>query len=47
MKASYDAIADEIESANVVSFANPLTWCHAEYLTALLCRRASDTSVVS
>ncbi|WP_458210051.1 glucoamylase [Haladaptatus sp. NG-SE-30] len=41
MKNSYDAIADEIETANVVSFANPLAWCHAEFLTASIRRRAA------
>ncbi|WP_458189920.1 glucoamylase [Haladaptatus sp. NG-WS-4] len=41
MKDSYDAIADEIATTDVVSFANPLAWCHAEYLSALLCRRTA------
>ncbi|KAB1185532.1 glucoamylase [Haloferax sp. MBLA0077] len=36
MRDSYEGIADRVETADVVGFARPLAWCHAEFLTALI-----------
>jgi GH15 family glucan-1,4-alpha-glucosidase len=41
MKDSYQQIADRVEKKDVLGFARPLTWCHAEFLSALLRRSAA------
>jgi len=38
MRQAYDKIAAALEDDDVVSFAEPLTWSHAEFLAALLKR---------
>jgi len=40
MRAAYDEMAAALEERDVISFAAPLAWCHAEFLTALLKREA-------
>jgi len=40
MQAAYQRIADSVTNQDVVGFARPLAWSHAEVLTALLCRDA-------
>lgn len=42
MKAEYDRMADRTETHEVVGFARPLTWSHAEFLIALLRRSSAD-----
>jgi GH15 family glucan-1,4-alpha-glucosidase len=41
MKAEYDRMAERTETQEVVGFARPLTWSHAEFLVALLRRTNS------
>ncbi|WP_225317678.1 MULTISPECIES: hypothetical protein [Haloferax] len=36
MRDSYQSIADRVEANDVVGFARPLAWSHAEFLTALI-----------
>ena len=36
MRDSYESIATRVETDDVVGFARPLAWCHAEFLTALV-----------
>lgn len=38
MQAAYDEMATALEDSEVISFAEPLTWCHAEFMVALLRR---------
>jgi GH15 family glucan-1,4-alpha-glucosidase len=38
MRRAYDEMATALENREVISFAAPLAWCHAEFLTALLKR---------
>ncbi|WP_137290851.1 glucoamylase [Natronorubrum halophilum] len=38
MRTAYDEMAAALEERDVISFAAPLAWCHAEFLTALLKR---------
>lgn len=38
MRRAYDEMAAALEDRDVISFAAPLAWCHAEFLTALLAR---------
>lgn len=38
MREAYDGMAKALESNEVIAFAAPLAWCHAEFLTALLKR---------
>ncbi|WP_262181646.1 glucoamylase [Haloarcula laminariae] len=40
MRTTYDEMAAALEERDVISFAAPLAWCHAEFLTALLKREA-------
>jgi GH15 family glucan-1,4-alpha-glucosidase len=40
MKTSYQEIGDTVDDQDVVGFARPLTWSHAEFLVALLHRDA-------
>jgi len=40
MRTAYDEMAAALEERDVISFAAPLAWCHAEFLTALLKREA-------
>lgn len=40
MRTTYDEMAAALEEQDVISFAAPLTWCHAEFLTALIKREA-------
>jgi GH15 family glucan-1,4-alpha-glucosidase len=42
MKRSYDEIAERTAERDVVAFAAPLGWSHAEYLVALLRRRSIE-----
>jgi GH15 family glucan-1,4-alpha-glucosidase len=42
MKRSYDEIAERTAERDVVAFAAPLAWSHAEYLVALLRRRSME-----
>ncbi|WP_411965971.1 glucoamylase [Haloferax sp. YSMS24] len=36
MRDSYESIAERVETDDVVGFARPLAWCHAEFLAALV-----------
>lgn len=38
MRRAYDEMATALEDREVITFATPLAWCHAEFLTALLKR---------
>ncbi|MFC4438631.1 MULTISPECIES: glucoamylase [Natrialbaceae] len=38
MQRAYDEMAAALEEREVISFAEPLAWCHAEFLVALLRR---------
>ncbi|MDL5363174.1 glucoamylase [Halalkalicoccus sp. NIPERK01] len=38
MRRAYDEMATALEDREVIAFAAPLAWCHAEFLTALLKR---------
>ena len=38
MKQAYDEMAMALEEDDVISFAEPLAWCHAEFMVALLRR---------
>ncbi|WP_324664482.1 glucoamylase [Haloarcula sediminis] len=38
MRTAYDEMAAALEERDIISFAAPLAWCHAEFLTALLKR---------
>lgn len=40
MRKAYDGMATALEGNDVIAFAAPLAWCHAEFLTALLKRSA-------
>ncbi|ELY61686.1 hypothetical protein [Natronococcus jeotgali] len=40
MRTAYDEMAAALKERDVISFAAPLAWCHAEFLTALLKREA-------
>lgn len=40
MRTAYDEMAAALEDQEVIAFAAPLAWCHAEFLTALLKREA-------
>lgn len=40
MRTAYDEMAAALEEQDIISFAAPLTWCHAEFLTALIKREA-------
>ncbi|WP_266081458.1 glucoamylase [Haladaptatus caseinilyticus] len=42
MKAAYRDLEAQTKEHDVVRFAMPLAWCHAEYLTALLARRVTE-----
>ncbi|WP_306059790.1 glucoamylase [Natronococcus wangiae] len=41
MQQAYDEMAAALEEREVISFAEPLAWCHAEFLVALLRREQS------
>ncbi|WP_312908944.1 glucoamylase [Natronosalvus caseinilyticus] len=41
MRRAYDGMAEALEESEVIAFAAPLAWCHAEFLTALL-KRANE-----
>ena len=41
MQQAYDEMAVALEDQEVISFAEPLAWCHAEFLVALLRREHS------
>lgn len=38
MKEAYEQMQDDLAEREVISFAEPLTWCHAEFMVALLRR---------
>ena len=42
MREAYSDLEAQTEERDVVRFAMPLAWCHAEYLTALLTRDAVE-----
>lgn len=42
MRTAYNEMAAALEERDVISFAAPLAWCHAEFLTALLKREAQS-----
>lgn len=41
MRQAYDKMASDLKSQEMISFAAPLAWCHAESLIALLKRSES------
>lgn len=42
MREAYAEMEAELESSEVISFAEPLAWCHAEFLVALLLEDGHD-----
>ncbi len=42
MRTAYDEMAAALEERDIISFAAPLAWSHAEFLTALLKREAQS-----
>lgn len=42
MRQAYNKMASDLEDRDVISFAAPLAWCHAEFLIALLKRSEGD-----